>query len=175
MLVHHVVNIITGTAMISIFLGIFFFTYASRIEQKIVIDRSTEIVQELTSDITNFALPQQINIIKSQIVPNLVIPKSLSLEDQAVQAQNKALVRKTVIYISVFVAICVLIVGGLSFAFHVPLIELIKNNLFILFFVALTEYSFLTFYAKNYVTVDANFVKCKIIDAIIRFGKANTL
>ena len=57
MLAKHAANIIIATAMISVFLGIFFFTYASKVEQKIVVTRSTEIVDDLITTAKN-AIPQ---------------------------------------------------------------------------------------------------------------------
>uniref|UniRef100_A0A6C0KUF2 Uncharacterized protein n=1 Tax=viral metagenome TaxID=1070528 RepID=A0A6C0KUF2_9ZZZZ len=170
MFAKHVANIIMATAMISVFLGVFFFTYASSVEQKIVVQRSTEIVDDMVLTAKN-AIPQsQKTVIMNEIVPYLVVPKSLEEEDAKVAAANKELMVTAAKAIGIFVFFCCILLTLLTIFFKVPIIELLKDNFIILIFVGLTEFTFLTYFAENYVTIDANYVKGKILESLITFG-----
>ena len=173
MFAKHVVNIIIATAMISVFLGIFFFTYAAKVEQKIVVARSTQIVDDLIVTAKNSIPPAQKELIKNEIVPYLTVPDSLEKEDAEVATANKALMKNAFKAIAVFVALCSILVAIISIFFKVPVIDLVKDNLIILIFVGLTEFTFLTFFAQNYITIDSNYVKEKILESLISFGTQN--
>jgi hypothetical protein len=174
MFAKHVVNIIMATAMISVFLGIFFFTYAAKVEQKIVVARSTQIVDDLIVTAKNNMNPTQKSVVETEIMPYLVVPESLEQADAEVAAANKELMKNAFKAIAVFVALCSILVGIIAFFFKVPLVDLIKDNLIILIFVGLTEFIFLTFFAQNYITIDSNYVKEKIIQTMITFGSQNS-
>jgi hypothetical protein len=171
-LAKHIANIIMATAFISIFLGIFFFTYASKIEEKIVVARSTEIVQDITNSLLLIS-PEQKEMLKNAVLPSLQVSSALEEQDQQVKIQNQKLVQKAAIAISIFVVICSIIIGGLVYFYKIPLMDIVKNNLIILCFVALTEFIFLTFYAQYYITIDANFVKKQIADSLLNFASNN--
>jgi len=165
-------NIICATAMISVFIGIFFFTYASKIEKNIVVKRSTEIVNSITSNMKTIIPENQKQIIKSDIIPYLVIPDSLKQADQDVENANNALQKSAIQYIFIFAAACLIIVFCMSFTFKFSFFEIIEENIIVLVFVAITEYIFLTFFAQNYITIDSNFVKSKMIDTLLKIGSS---
>lgn len=165
MLTKHIAHVLCGMSLVSIFIVVFFFTYAAKIEQQIVEERCTEIVDDLTSVVAQ--LPQDYkNMISAEISPYLVVPPSLAAEDSIVEAQNKALLKKAAIFVSIFVVITFSIIFIMSRVFGFSFLEILKGNFLVLLFVALTEFVFLTFFAKNYITIDANFVKQKIVQSI---------
>jgi hypothetical protein len=169
MFAKHAANVIIATAMISVFIGVFFFTYASKIEQDIVVKRTTEIVDSMVSS-AQIIPPSEKALISTQIAPNLTIPASLEQQDAEVAAANKQLMIYAAKAIAIFVSICVIVVGCLVYYYKLPLGELIQNNLIILVFVALTEFIFLTFFAQNYITIDGNYVKKTVVESLISFG-----
>ena len=85
MFAKHAANVIIATAMISVFIGVFFFTYASKIEQDIVVKRTTEIVDSMVSS-AQIIPPSEKALISTQIAPNLTIPASLEQQDAEVAA-----------------------------------------------------------------------------------------
>lgn len=172
MIAQSIANIICATAMISVFIGIFFFTYASKIEQNIVVKRSTEIVNDITDNMKVVIPNSQKEILKNQIVPYLTIPDSLNEADKDVENANAALRSTALKYIVVFAIVCLGIVGIIAFVNKFSFLEIIEENIIILVFVALTEFLFLTFFAQNYITIDANFVKEKLIDSILKVGSS---
>ena len=171
MFANHAANIIMSTALISVFLGIFFFTYAASVERKIVESRTTEIINEITNVAKTNIPEKQKLIIQKEILPHLVVPKSLEEEDAKVALNNKNLLISSIKAISAIVLFCILILVALKYFYKVPLLELLKENLITLFFIALTEFIFLTYFAQNYITIDANFVKEKVLESLIEFGR----
>lgn len=164
-----IANVLCGTSLISVFIAIFFFTYASKVEQKIVQERCIEIVDDLTSPLSGIPLEYK-NLIRKQINPYLTVSPSLEQEDQKVAQQNRALLKKTVTVVSVFLVVTFLIIFILSRIYGFSFIEILENNLLVLIFVALTEFVFLTFFAQNYITIDANFIKEKVAGTVAQFA-----
>ena len=48
--------------------------------------------------------------------------------------------------------------------------EILEENIIVLVFVGITEFLFLTYFAQNYITIDANFVKEKMINTLLKIG-----
>ena len=163
-------NIICATAMISVFIGIFFFTYASRIEKNIVDKRSTEIVDSITSNMKAIIPESDKQTIKNQVIPFLTIPDSLKQADQNVENANNALQKSAIQYIVIFASVCLIIVLCMSYTFHFSFFEILEENIIVLVFVGITEFLFLTYFAQNYITIDANFVKEKMINTLLKIG-----
>ena len=46
--------------------------------------------------------------------------------------------------------------------------KLIKYNLIIIIFIGLTEYIFAAGFAKNYISIDMNYIKKNIVDNLIK-------
>ena len=172
MFAKRIANIIIAVALISVFIGVFFFTYAAKIEQKIVVERSAQIAYDLTSTMKETMSARDKELINEQITPFLVIPQSLEQQDKIVQENNKELLNSAIKAIVIFVVLCALVLAALCMFYKIPLFDLIKDNLIILVFVALTEFIFLTFFAQNYITIDSNFVKEKISDSLINFASS---
>jgi hypothetical protein len=58
------------------------------------------------------------------------------------------------------------VVWKMSQMYNFNFIHLLKENLIILCFVALTEFSFLTFFAQNYLSIDPNIIRRRCITII---------
>ena len=164
-----IANVLCGTSLISVFIVIFFFTYASKIEQKIVEERCTEIVDDLTTPLSSIPGEYK-NLIREKIAPYLTVSPSMEQEDQKVAEQNRMLLKKSVLIVSVFLISAFLIIFILSRIYRFSFIEILENNLLILIFVGITEFVFLTFFAQNYITIDANFIKEKVVTTVVQFA-----
>lgn len=166
MLSHFIANTILHVVLISVFIGIFFFTYASKVEKEIVETRSIAIVQDLMKDYNALA-PSSFT--GKTISQNINTP-DMSKDDAEVEYNNKLLIMKVIKVLSIGFTIGILVVISICIYFKIPLKPLIITNLVSLFFVALTEFSFLTFFAKNYITIDSNYVKKVAIKTLINYG-----
>lgn len=170
-----IATIILNVVLISTFIGIFFFTYAAKVEEEIVIDQVNIIVDDFTGDISSLVSPETLRLSKPFILNALTLSpeqiSKLSVNDAASADHNKKLKIKAAI------ALGIILIVGLAGVFYIwsknkdfDLKKLFIANGIILFFVGLTEFAFLTVIAKNYRTADSNFVKKVIVENIKNFS-----
>jgi len=169
-----IIKIIFQVIIIFIFVGIFFFTYASYIEQKIVEKQVDDIVVDLVGDIKMLWPPtnSSLTYVKQQIASTK--PTNLSAQDDEVKASNKIILDKAVKSITIITIVGVILIFCIFMyskyrGEHIDYLGIIKNDFIILAFVASVEFGFLTFFAQNYRTIDSNFVKYKTLDTIANY------
>ena len=151
---HMISTIITSVGMIMLFLGIFFFGYASTVEQDIV-KINTEII---TTDLLNIIEPLIDETTKSNLLLNLEYP-DMSEEDKKVLTINNDLVMIASTYLVIIFIISVLLGFILAYLSGNNFWEILGMNTIILVCVALTEFSFLHLIPKKYISADTNFIK----------------
>jgi hypothetical protein len=164
MISHAIANILLHVILISSFLVVFFFTYASRVEREIVENQSKTIVTDIMKEITVFVPSEAMPDIKEGV--RTIQSPDMKAQDDQVKAANAALFKKTLTQISVVVIVGMLCVFIMSKVFKFSMSELLVHNLIILVFVAITEFVFLTYFAKNYRTIDSNYIKYTALKAI---------
>ena len=157
-----IANIILHVTLISTFIGIFFFTYGSHIEENIVkkqvaflIEDNKEFVSLIPND-TKKKIVDKINNIKLD----------LAEDDKKFTEQNKKLLIKAATVLGIVFVVGVAIVWKMSEIYKFDFIHLLKENLIILCFVALTEFTFLTYYAQNYLSIDPNIIRRRCITIV---------
>lgn len=155
-----IANIILHVILISALISIFFFTYAAKIEEQIVKEQVEHIIVDLV-DPVNMLSPEYQKVAKMS-VQALVAPNMDEL-DKKVADNNKQLLKKVIMLMSVIIIVGVFIVYKMSKKYNFDFKELMKHNAIILVFVLLTEVSFITFIAKNHRIGDSNFVKKTIL------------
>jgi hypothetical protein len=165
-------NVLLHIALISTFIGVFFFTYGRYIEQKIVEKQTAYLVHDLAGNL-------------SLLGPTLTTPlkndlKKVTVEtggpaDQAVAAANKKLMEEAAEFLGGFLVGALLLVlamwqmSGRKFSLK----RLFVENATVLAFVAFTEFFFLTFVGQNYRSIDPNVVKLEIIKNLEAYAKKN--
>jgi len=155
---HMTISIITSVGIIMAFLGIFFFTYASIIEQNIVEINTNIIVNDLL-DIIN---PLLDNNAKTNIINNIKYP-NMDKEDADVNDNNSKIVSSAFISLLIIFIITICIGFGISYYTKNNFWEIIGLNLIILICVGLTEYTFLHLIPKKFIAADTNYVRYQII------------
>jgi hypothetical protein len=155
-----IANIILHVILISALISIFFFTYAAKVEEQIVKDQVEHIIIDLVDPVNMLAPEYQLGA--KMAVQALVAPNMDEL-DKKVAENNKKLLKKVVMLISVVVAVGVFIVYTMSKKYNFDFKELMKHNAIILVFVLITEVAFITFIAKNHRIGDPNFVKKTVL------------
>lgn len=163
-----IANVLLSVVLMSAFLGIFFFTYAAHIEKNIVKNQSEQIVIDLTADLNAVLTPKQLSGLRD-LVSSYIVTPNLSKEDMEINENNKLLTKKASLAIITFVVIGLTAVFLLSRMENFSLKDILIRNMIILFFVAMTEFCFLTYLAQNYITIDSNFVKYKIINTLANY------
>lgn len=158
-------NTLLSVVLISAFIGIFFFTYATRVENEIVKVRSEEIINDLTSTFIKITPKEQREEV-SRIVGPYLVPPNLQKEDEEVEQSNIQLRKKAFTFIITFVIVGFSVFFLLAHIFKFSAKRMIYKNLIVLAFVAMTEFCFLTFFARHYITIDSNFIKYKVLETL---------
>lgn len=156
-------KVLINVLFISVFISLFFFTYAAKIEEQVVKDQ----MEFLCINITNMAKlgGKEINQEMIKLINN-INPPDLSEEDKKASDNNNNIMKHVIklgIGFSIFVSIIIL---GVYLKFgkkSYDLGEIITDNFVILLFIALTEFAFLTFIGSKFISIDPNKTKLSII------------
>uniref|UniRef100_A0A6C0DD17 Uncharacterized protein n=1 Tax=viral metagenome TaxID=1070528 RepID=A0A6C0DD17_9ZZZZ len=158
-----ITNILINVLFVSLFIALFFFTYAAYIEKQVVTNQMKFLAGDTSNIIKLFG--KNVTEIVRDNVKNTVIP-DLSHEDEIVKKSNNEIIKK-VIKINIFFAIIVsLIVYYIYIKYSnksYDLGEIIVNNLIILFFIGIVEYSILKYFGSRYISIDTNKVKLSLL------------
>ena len=98
---YNAINIIVSVVLISTFIPVFFFTYVSSVEKKIVKKQLGNIVDELMSEVNMFLNDEQRDLMK--VMLNNMEMKDLSKEDKMVEENNNKLKKKSAMFFAVLI------------------------------------------------------------------------
>ena len=160
-------NIIIGVVFFTLFLSVFFFTYAAKVENKIVKDQITFLVDDFTSGVSNFGYDKE----KANILLESLEAPNLEEEDKMVEESNKKLLEMAKKVLIIFTIGAAIVVYYLSNKYKFDLKELIKENAILLLAVAVVEYIFITHIGGSFRSLDPNSVKLNIIKNIRNISK----
>jgi hypothetical protein len=163
----NIASIILLVVLISVFVSVFFFTYAYKVEGDIEQEQINYIISDLTNDIKSLFPSEIVKEIKLQM-SKVTLP-DMTEEDHKTDTNNKSLYIKSIIIFSIILIIGIGIFYYYSKVNDIDMYQIIKKNLIILLFVALTEFIFLLTIPKNYKVVDPNFVKKIFIESLESF------
>ena len=156
-----IVNIILSVTFISVFIGIFFFTYAKNIEEEVIQTQSGYIATSIANDVKMF-IPSQF----ARKLADSIQEPDMSKEDKEVEHKNKELKNKAYNILCIFIVIGLLSSYIISRYSKINFWNAVKINLIILFFAGLTEYFFLNLIGKNFISADPNFVRYKVLQVV---------
>jgi hypothetical protein len=155
---HMGVSIISSVGIIMAFLGIFFFTYASKVEQEIVEINTNVVVNDLLDTI----IPLLNEKTKANLLENIKHP-NMEDADKQVAENNKNIMFDSILKLSIIFIILSIIAYAISYYTHINYINIIGLNLIILIFIGLTEYTFLHMIVKKFIAADTNYVRYLLI------------
>jgi len=161
-------NIVFGVTGIAIIIPALFFTYIAKVEGQIVDRQMNNTVTSLFSDF-ELLLPQDKTLLKYGL-SQIELP-DLSAADKKVKVENDKLLKKSIIILSLILVLGAIIVGLLWY-YSNPRFSLLKLSTVgagLLIIVILVDVAFITLIAKQYDTLDPNFVKYTVIKSIHQF------
>jgi len=156
------ITIVTNVLFISLFLGLFFFTYAAYIEREVVKSQMEFLANNLSSSIKILG-PDITNKFKDTL--NNLPPLDLDHADSIVSSMNSSIKYNAIIANLVFTIVVIL---GVYFLYSYSdksfsISHILIKNFTILIFVALTEFSFLTFFRSKFISLNPNSVNYNVI------------
>jgi hypothetical protein len=168
--INFIINAMISVTLFAIFLTIFYFTYAAKIEGDIVDIQMKNLVNDFGYSFDIIGENDKKKI--SEYLNNIKLPDTTKI-DEDIEKSNRDVIRKAMIFLGVFSG--VLILGSVILYVinkgKIDIKYIIRNNLILITFVALTEIFFLNAVAKRYKSLDANDVKLKIIEKLQDLGK----
>lgn len=150
-----ITNLIIGIGFFSIFVCIFYFTYATFIEKNIVIKQINYLVDDMTENFTNIGIDLPMKPLK---VPDM------SEADRSIADNNNKLIKKAIQTIGILAGVCVFISSILYYFYRFNIKQILIGNFILIFFIAATEFYYSTFIAANYDSVDKNVIKLHILE-----------
>ena len=154
------VKIIVNIVLMATFLGIFFFTYGAYIEKTVVKTQVEFAVNDLMKDIKYFGGN---NISKAF---NLIPMPNMEEEDKKVREANKKLLKQVTMMLVIFFGLGMITAYALAKKYKISLSKILKQSSIILGAIAVTEYTFLTFIGSKYRSLDTNYVKKTVLQAL---------
>jgi hypothetical protein len=170
--INFILTVLIQVLCVFTFLTVFFFTYASKKEGEIVksqVDFLTKDflgtnIQLLPED-TKKVLLSKVNEIEADTSMNAKINKS----NQEIKDKTYKLLAVAASVISFITLLSYLLKNKVSFFKDINLMSIFKETAIILFFVAITEFIFLEYFAARYISVQPNLVKAKILRNLATF------
>lgn len=150
-----ITNLILGVGIFSVFVCIFYFTYASVVEKNIVIKEIDYLVDDMTENFTNIGIKLPLKPLKAP---------DMSDADKSVQDTNNKLIKQATQAIGILAGVCVFISILLYYFYRFNIKDILIGNFILLLFIALTEFYYSTFIAANYDSVDKNVIKLHILE-----------
>lgn len=159
--VHMIINIMINIGLISALLGIFFFTYASIVEESIVKANASIGVTNIMEAIS----PLLNNNIKQKIKTDLKVP---DLDKEDIEAKNKNNILMNDAFSKLLIILDIGLTGGfiLCTIYKHSFKHVLLLNLIITALVGCTEYIFLSFIPANFISVDTNFIRYTILTTL---------
>jgi len=151
---HMFASIISNVGLILGFIGIFFFGYASIVEQEIVKTN----ISIITTDLLNIVSPLLDDNTKKDMLVNLTYPDMSAEDDEAAKKNNDLINSATTFLVGIFIATTLFSIM-LSYFYKFNYMNMTILNIIILVFVGLTEFSFLHLLPGLYISADTNFVR----------------
>jgi len=158
---HMIINIIMNSGLIASFIAVFFFTYATTIEQDIVKSQTVIVINDLMQTIN----PLLSDNVKKQIYNNIKTSDMSDVDTNASNINNE-IINNAYSHLIIIFSIAFLFVMVLSIAYNHNLYEILGLNLILLVLVALTEFTFLHFIPHKFITADTNWVRWKILTTL---------
>jgi len=156
-------KVFVNVLFISTFIAIFFFTYASYIEKKIVVNQMDFLADDITRTIKLFGQEANDSVLNKL---NKVELTNLSRQDDLAQENNNIVKKNAFIYVFILAIVLSIIVIYIYYTDKKNsyiLSNILSENFIILIAVAFTEFSFLTFFASHYISINPNNAKVAVL------------
>jgi len=160
---HMAINILMNIGLISILLGIFYYTYALSVEEDIVKANATIAVSNIMETVS----PLINNDMKIKLKNSLVLP-DLTNADAASTLKNTKLMKDAFSKLIIILDICLTVSFITCIWYKHSFLKILGLNLILVALIGCTEYTFLNFIPHKYIAIDTNFVRWKILTNIKR-------
>jgi len=172
--INFILLVIVQVLCVFIFLCLFFFTYASKKEGDILNSQVNFLINDIAEHNIHLlpndkkqALLNTINGIKTDTSQNTQAAIDIINSNNKIKAKTK----KIILYLCIIVVLIISISykfknTGKTFFKNLNLKHIFKETGIIIFFIAITEYIFLNYFAAQYISVKPNILKAQVFENI---------
>jgi hypothetical protein len=164
-----IANVLLHVILMAVVISLVFFTYGAQIEKKVVTSQVDNLVTDITADLKAVLTDEQKQLFQRAF--STLTPPDMSKEDEEAAANNRALIKRALIVVGTVFAVGVALVILLAVIFKFSFWDLLAENVIVLLAAAATEFLFLSFFAKNFVSLDPNMVKAEVIRGLQTYAK----
>lgn len=157
-----IADLVFSVSVVSVFIGIFFFTYGAWLEKQIMLKQIGIIMQSLKQDL-DYMNPALAQSLKMSAQVSASSSQQNTAADNAAAEVNRKLITQAAIILAVIGIVGVSIATYFMRKEHREWGPFLRLNAVALLFVALTYWSFSTFIIGNYQYADPNAVKLEIL------------
>lgn len=161
-----ITSIIINVLFVASFLSIFFFTYAVKVEEEVVIDQVDYLVKDFTSSLK--LLPNEVLMPIRERVKSFEKPNMDDL-DKKVEESNEVIFKQAIMIVSITLGVGLIAAYIASRKWNFSMFDLVKENLLVLLFVGLTEFTFLNVFGRNFISADPNSIKLALLNKLTSF------
>lgn len=161
----NVASVVLQVTLIVVFISVFFFLYATKIEEKIVTTQIDRLISSFTQDLSIILDESEKTKLKN-FLQKMQGPQDMSESDVETKENNDKLIKKTTIVISILFAAGIITTIILCIYYNLDSWTIIKTSLFGLLACAITEFVFLTYIAAEYRSLDPNSIKKALVIAL---------
>ena len=164
--INFLLGILIQVLGIFIFLCIFFFTYASRIERDIVENQIDFILKDTLGIHTNL-LPESVKVFLNNNLNQTTPIDTVNESNDAIKEKTKRILFIFTSVVAAIVGICIVLARqGKPYFKDLKLKRIIIEIIIIIIAIGLTEFGFLTFLAQDFISVDPNELKAHFFENI---------
>ena len=172
--INFIINALIQVLCIFAFLTIFFFTYASNIEGEIVQNQVNFLLNDLAGIHLNSLPPNVKTMIKNKLnsidvntPENIKIGKDIDGINEEIKSMTyKILAVASFIVLGIVITSYILSQKGVTYFKNFHLQKIFKETVVIIIVVAITEFCFLTYLGRKYISVDPNLLKAHLFENI---------
>lgn len=159
-------KVLINVLFISVFIGVFFFTYGSYIEKKVVEEQMIFLSKDVKSLFSLFG--KNVNDTITTKLNQLELP-DLSHEDDKAKQNNIEIKKKAFMFLSLFSLFVAFLVYFIYTKYGNNTYELnkiISENIVILFAIGITEFVFITYFGARFISINPSIVKLTILESL---------
>ena len=173
-----ILDVLMHVVLVAVFLGIFFFSYVTWIENSLVKRQTTELVHDTMAQLSVW-MPQYVRDSVNDAVRNIKYP-DLAEEDRKVQEHNSEIIHQAIFSLGMLAGIVVVIMVifyflPVRFVGIVPWRELLQHNGILLLVTALVEFTFLTGFVQWYRLADVSDFKLTFLKTLQTWAESPPL
>jgi hypothetical protein len=174
--VNFILNVVIQVSAVFIFLSVFYFTYVKNKEADTVKNQVNFLIDSF--DLNLLPLPdnlkqwilEKINNIKTNTPDNQSINENIDKQNNAIKKEVILIIFKIITFITILISSSYMLSKTkMAFFNKLDLPKIMKETSVIVFFVALTEFMFLTYIASNYISVDPHLIKGEFFTNLSKF------